>query len=161
MLFRSARVDPLTGLGNRRAFEETLGAELARVRRVPAPLSLALLDLDGLKRINDHYGHLEGDACLRQVATALQMGVRASDRAYRWAGDEFAVLFPHTTAEDAALVCERVRERTAASTYTSQGEPVLVSFGVAELEDGDPLKLVAAADAALMEYKTARPSLPN
>jgi len=160
-LREDARVDPLTGLGNRRAFEETLGAELARVRRVPAPLSLALLDLDGLKRINDHYGHLEGDACLRQVATALQMGVRASDRAYRWAGDEFAVLFPNTTAEDAALVCERVRQRTAASTYTSQGEPVLVSFGVAELEDGDPLKLVAAADAALMDYKTARPSLPN
>src|SRR3954468_18415777 len=106
-----ARVDTLTGLGNRRAFEETLAAEVARVRRDPAPLAVALFDLDGLKRINDRYGHLEGDACLRQVASALQLGVRGSDRAYRWAGDEFAVLFPNTTAAEATAVCERVRQR--------------------------------------------------
>jgi diguanylate cyclase (GGDEF)-like protein len=131
------------------------------VRRNPAPLSVALFDLDGLKGINDRYGHLEGDACLRQVALALQIGVRGSDRAYRWAGDEFAVLFPNTSAEEAAVVCQRVRSRTAASAFTRQGEPMLMSFGVAELEDGDPVRLVADADAALMEFKRARPSLPN
>jgi diguanylate cyclase (GGDEF)-like protein len=114
-----------------------------------------------LKGINDRYGHLEGDACLRQVALALQIGVRGSDRAYRWAGDEFAVLFPNTSAEEAAVVCRRVRSRTAASAFTRQGEPMLMSFGVAELQDGDPLRLVADADAALMEFKRARPSLPN
>jgi diguanylate cyclase (GGDEF)-like protein len=156
-----ARADQLTGLGNRRAFEETLAAELSRVRRTPAPLSVALFDLDGLKEINDRHGHLEGDASLRKVARALQLGVRGSDRAYRWAGDEFAVLFPNTTAAEAAVVAERIRHRTAGSAFTSAGEPVLVSYGVAQLEDGDPETLLAAADVALFEYKTARPPLPN
>ena len=156
-----ARVDALTGLGNRRSFDETLGVVVARVRREPAPLAVALFDLDGLKSINDRYGHLEGDACLRQVALALQLGVRGTDRAYRWAGDEFAVLFPATTANEAAAVCERVRQRTAASAFTSQGEALMVSYGVAELEEGDPLGLVARADDALMEFKRERPALKN
>jgi diguanylate cyclase (GGDEF)-like protein len=160
-LIEDARVDALTGLGNRRSFEEALGAEVARVRRAPAPLAMALFDLDGLKRINDRDGHLEGDAALRKVAMALQMGVRGSDRAYRWAGDEFAVLFPNTTAEDAAAVCERVRRHAAASAYTIQGEPLLVSFGAAELTGGDPLALIAAADAALLAHKLERPALKN
>src|SRR3954470_805061 len=160
-LIENARVDPLTGLGNRRSFEETLGAEVARVRRAPAPLAMALFDLDGLKRINDRDGHLEGDAALRKVATALQMGVRGSDRAYRWAGDEFAVLFPDTTVEEAAAVCQRVRSHAAANAFTSQGEPLLVSFGVADLADGDPLALIAAADDALLAHKLARPALKN
>jgi diguanylate cyclase (GGDEF)-like protein len=154
---RLARIDQLTGLGNRRAFEETLAAELSRVRRTPAPLSIAIFDLDGLKSINDRYGHLEGDRCLRQVATALQLGVRGHDRAYRWAGDEFAVVFPDTTAAEAALVAERIRSRAAASAVTSHGEALVVSYGVAQLEDGDPEELMRAADAALFEYKAARP----
>ena len=161
LLMSDARVDALTGLGNRRSFDETLGVEVARVRRAPAPLAVALFDLDGLKRINDRYGHLEGDACLRQVALALQLGVRGTDRTYRWAGDEFAVLFPNTTAAEAAVVCERVRQRTAASAVTSQGEALMVSYGVAELKDGDPLGLVAAADDALMGFKRERPALKN
>jgi diguanylate cyclase (GGDEF)-like protein len=156
-----ARADQLTGLGNRRAFEETLAAEIARVRRSPAPLSVALIDLDGLKRINDRYGHLEGDACLRQVARALELGVRGSDRAYRWAGDEFAVLFPDTTAAEAAVIAERIRLRAAASAFTSEGEPILISYGVAQLEEGDPDALLQAADIALFQYKAARPPLPN
>jgi diguanylate cyclase (GGDEF)-like protein len=156
-----ARVDVLTGLGNRRSFDETLGIEVARVRRETAPLSVALFDVDGLKSINDRYGHLEGDACLRQVALALQLGVRGTDRTYRWAGDEYAVLFPNTTAAEATEVCERVRQRTAASAFTSQGEPLMVSYGVAELKGGDPLALVAAADDALMEFKRVRPALKN
>jgi len=160
-LIEDARIDPLTALGNRRAFEETLGAEIARVRRVPAPLSMALFDLDGLKRINDRDGHLDGDAALRKIAVALQLGVRGSDRTYRWAGDEFVVLFPNTTAADAVTVCERVRTQAAASAYTSQGEPLLLSYGVAELTGVDPLELIAAADAALLAHKGERPKLPN
>jgi diguanylate cyclase (GGDEF)-like protein len=158
-LIEDARVDLLTGLGNRRAFEETLAAELSRVRRVPAPLAVALFDLDGLKGINDRLGHLEGDAALRKVAGALLMGVRGSDRAYRWAGDEFAVLFPNTTADEAAAVCERLRDRAAASSFTSHGEPLLLSYGVAELVDGDPVTLLTTADTALFNFKAARPEL--
>jgi diguanylate cyclase (GGDEF)-like protein len=87
------------------------------------------------------------------------MGVRGADRAFRWAGDEFAVLFPNTNAAEAGVVCERVRRRTAASALTSQGEPLLVSYGVAELVDGDPTKLVATADTALFNFKSAQPAL--
>jgi diguanylate cyclase (GGDEF)-like protein len=153
-----ARADALTGLGNRRAFEETLASELARVRRSPAPLSVALFDLDGLKRINDRHGHLEGDSCLRQVATALQLAVRGSDRPFRWAGDEFAVLFPNTTAGEAAVICERVCARTVDHGRTCAGDSLCVSYGVAQLDDGDPTALIDAADKALLAYKSARPS---
>jgi diguanylate cyclase (GGDEF)-like protein len=156
-----ARADALTGLGNRRAFDEALALEIARVRRVPAPLSIALIDLDGLKRINDSYGHLEGDAALRKVAIGIALHVRGLDRAYRWAGDEFAVIFPNTTAGEAAAVAERVRRGVASSAYTSNGEPLLVSYGIAQVDEGDPKQLIETADAALMEYKAARPPLPN
>jgi diguanylate cyclase (GGDEF)-like protein len=156
-----ARVDPLTELGNRRAFDESLAVEVARVRRVGAPLSVALIDLDGLKQINDRLGHLEGDAALRKVAIGLTMAVRGADRVYRWAGDEFAVVFPDTTAGEAALVAERARRQIAASANTSLGEPLLISYGVAQLMEGDPVELIDVADAALLAYKSARPPLRN
>jgi diguanylate cyclase (GGDEF)-like protein len=156
-----ARIDTLTGLGNRRGFEESLANELARVRRKHTPLAIALFDLDGLKAINDRLGHLEGDSALRQIARALQLSVRGSDRVYRWAGDEFAVLFPDTRAAEAAVVAERMRTYAASSAHTSQGEPLLVSYGVAQLEDGDPTGLVEAADRALLAYKAARAPLRN
>jgi diguanylate cyclase (GGDEF)-like protein len=156
-----ARIDPLTELGNRRAFDESLAIEVARVRRSAAPLSVALIDLDGLKKINDVLGHLEGDVALRKVAMGLAMAVRGADRVYRWAGDEFAIVFPDTTAGEAALVAERARRTIAASSTTSHGEPLLVSYGVAQLADGDPVDLIDVADEALMAYKSARPPLPN
>jgi diguanylate cyclase (GGDEF)-like protein len=156
-----ARVDQLTGLGNRRAFDEALAYEIARVRRTPMPLSVALIDLDGLKGINDVYGHLEGDAALRKVAVGVALAVRGIDAVFRWAGDEFAVIFPNTTAGEAAVVSERARRAVAGAAHTSNGEPLLVSYGVAQLEDGDPRKLIESADAALLAYKAARPPLPN
>ena len=87
--------------------------------------------------------------------------MRGADRVYRWAGDEFAIVFPDTTAGEAALVAERARRTIAASSNTSQGEPLLVSYGVAQLTDGDPVELIDAADEALMAYKSARPPLRN
>jgi diguanylate cyclase (GGDEF)-like protein len=157
----AAHADALTGLGNRRAFDEALGTELARARRAPAPLSIALFDLDGLKRINDRHGHLEGDSCLRQVATALRLSVRGGDLVFRWAGDEFAALFPNTGAADAKAVAERVRSNVAASAQTSVGEPLIVSYGVAQQFDDDPESLVRAADVALFGNKAARPVPAN
>jgi diguanylate cyclase (GGDEF)-like protein len=156
-----ARVDPLTELGNRRAFDESLAVEVARVRRMGAPLSIALIDLDGLKQINDRLGHLEGDAALRKVAIGLTLAVRGADRVYRWAGDEFAIVFPDTTAGEAALVSERARGQIAAAANTSLGEPLMISYGVAQLMEGDPVELIDVADAALLAYKSARPPLRN
>src|SRR5204862_6949646 len=89
-----ARVDPLTGLGNRRAFEESMATEIARSRRHESPLSLLICDLDQFKKINDAYGHLAGDNCLRQVADALRNELRGADVCFRWGGDEFVVVLP-------------------------------------------------------------------
>ncbi|HEY7632345.1 MAG TPA: GGDEF domain-containing protein, partial [Thermoleophilaceae bacterium] len=87
-----ARADSLTGLGNRRAFDEALIAEIARARRVGAPLSLLLADLNDFKEINDAHGHLAGDDCLRQVAATFRDEVRVHDHCFRWGGDEFAAI---------------------------------------------------------------------
>jgi diguanylate cyclase (GGDEF)-like protein len=86
--------------------------------------------------------------------------VRGADRAYRWAGDEFAVLLPETTAAEAAVVAERVRG-AAASAHTCDGDPLLISYGVSELADGDPERLLRTADVALFQHKAARPPLLN
>ena len=80
-----ARADSLTGLGNRRAFDEALTAEVARVRRAESTVSIALLDIDGFKDLNDRYGHLEGDRCLKELADAIADSIRGGDRAFRWA----------------------------------------------------------------------------
>src|SRR5436190_1627725 len=105
-----AQTDSLTQIGNRRAFDQALSAEIARSRRSGSALSILLVDLDGLKRINDYHGHLEGDRALRQVARALKLAVREADRCFRWAGDEFAAILPDTAAAAAANVRGRVVE---------------------------------------------------
>jgi diguanylate cyclase (GGDEF)-like protein len=153
---RLARADVLTELGNRRAFDEALEAEVARTRRAGSALSIALVDLDGLKRINDAHGHLEGDRALRQVARALKLVVRTADRCFRWAGDEFAVILPDTTAEEAAVVRARLVEQVRSSCHTSFGEPLMISIGVAELGEGDMVSLMATADEDLLAQKAAR-----
>jgi diguanylate cyclase (GGDEF)-like protein len=153
---RLARVDPLTELGNRRAFDEALAAEIARTRRAGSLLSIVLIDLDWLKQINDSYGHLEGDSALRQVARALEVVVRAADRCFRWAGDEFAVILPDTSADEAATVREHLMEQVRSTCRTSQGEPLLICCGVAELGEGDAVSLMAAADEDLLGQKAQR-----
>src|SRR3954454_22308131 len=95
-----ARVDALTGLGNRRAFDESLDGELARSRRAGTPLSLIVADLNGFKEINDRHGHVLGDECLRQAGSALREAVRRPDLCFRWGGDEFSVVL---TDADAAV----------------------------------------------------------
>ncbi len=154
-----ARLDALTGLGNRRAFDETLAAEMARTRRAGSPLSVALVDLDDFKAVNDHYGHIEGDRYLREAATALHDSVRAGDRCYRWGGDEFALLLPDTAREEADGVCSRLGSVVKQTCRTSDGRPLGVSYGVAELSDEmDAPGLVTAADLALRGQKQARAS---
>jgi diguanylate cyclase (GGDEF)-like protein len=151
-----ALVDSLTQLGNRRAFDEALAAEVARSRRSGAPLSVLLVDLDGLKRVNDFYGHLEGDRALRQVGRALAFVVREADRCFRWAGDEFAAILPDTTAEAADNVRRRLVEQVRSSCFTSHGEPLVVSCGVAECGDSGALAVIAAADDDLLAQKAER-----
>ena len=146
--------DTLTGVGNRRAFDEALRAEIARTRRADSPLSLALLDLDGFKAINDRQGHVEGDAYLRRFADAVKGAVRTGDRCFRWGGDELAVLFPDTPLDEAEQVCVRLAAAVRGAHSSAEGAPLGASYGVAELSpDADAEQLVRAADHALMSHK--------
>ena len=156
---RLARVDDLTGLPNRRAFDEALGTEIARARRFGSPLALILGDLDGFKQVNDVQGHPAGDACLRKVGEALQATLRQYDTCFRWGGDEFALILPQTTAADAELVAERVAAAVAACCDTGD-LPLSITCAAAELTDvmGDGDELLATADAGLLERKRARGS---
>jgi diguanylate cyclase (GGDEF)-like protein len=149
-----ARADELTGLGNRRAFDEALEAELARARRADSTVSVALVDIDRFKELNDRYGHLEGDRGLSRVAAAITGAMRAGDRSFRWGGDEFAVILPDTGFEGAELALTRIASGVSGSCTTPEGRPVTVSWGVAEVAAGmGPRELLDQADLTLMVRK--------
>jgi diguanylate cyclase (GGDEF)-like protein len=156
-----ARVDPLTGLGNRRAFEEAMVTEIAQSRRGDQPLSLLVCDLDRFKVINDVYGHLAGDNCLRQVADALRAESRSADVCFRWGGDEFVVVLAGTRDTEAAAVARRLEELVAASCARPDETPLSVTCGHAVLLDWmSGHDLVAAADRALLARKDRAASAP-
>jgi diguanylate cyclase (GGDEF)-like protein len=151
----SARVDALTGLGNRLAFDEALVAEIARSRRGGSKLTVVMLDLDGLKATNDALGHAAGDRRLRDLAGLLREGLRAGDRAFRWGGDEFTVLMPETLPDTARAAVERVARQGGADAGVG------FSFGVSGLGDGDgPQELMARADRDLLACKQRQHTAP-
>jgi two-component system chemotaxis family response regulator WspR len=161
-LARLSRTDALTGIANRRVFDETLDQAHRRLAREKRPLSLVLIDVDYFKRFNDHYGHVSGDRCLHQVAANLApCARRPSDLAARYGGEEFAMLLPDTTREGALGVAESVRTRveSLALTHAARGDGVSivsVSLGVSTIvpEDSNaPTRLIMAADEALYEAK--------
>lgn len=156
---RLARADSLTGLGNRRAFDEALATEVARARRVASTVSVALADLDGFKKLNDRFGHLEGDRCLREVAEAITDATRGGDRAFRWGGDEIVLLFPDTDHGGAREIMARMADQVRSRVDGPEGWEITISWGAAELESGmTPPELLSAADGVLMANKrgTAR-----
>ena len=142
---RSAMTDALTQLGNRRAFDERMRAELSRVARRGGTLSLALIDVDHFKAVNDEYGHQQGDTTLVKLAGVLR-NVRAEDSAYRLGGDEFAIILADSSAEDAMVALERMRE-DARAELRGTTVTIGVSTSPAGLTDGDALH--RQADAAL------------
>jgi diguanylate cyclase (GGDEF)-like protein len=152
---RLARVDELTGLGNRRAFEEAVTVESMRASRERVPLSVGLVDVEQLRRINDQYGHLAGDSSLRDVARAMERALRSSDRCFRWGGDEFVVMMPGTELEAAGRVMERVAGQVSDACRAPDGRPIGLTWGVARLDSGGTAEdLLAAADLALLDRKT-------
>lgn len=139
VLRRHALEDPLTGLGNRRSAER----RLAGLRFGDEPLSLAVVDVDRFKAVNDGASHTQGDVVLRRVADLLREHSRTGDEVFRWAGDEFLVLLPTATEAQAVVVMERLRAAVAAADWSDLRltEPVTVSVGVAtapEVDDAQP-----------------------
>lgn len=155
-----ATQDPLTGLANRRRFDDVLKRETKRAAREATPLSLLLIDLDCFKGFNDHYGHVAGDECLKAVSRQLALSAkRPGDLAARYGGEELALVLPSTPAEGAMQVARqllaRIRELGIAHKASSFG-CVTASIGVASLQSRqEPEELVEAADRALYRAKTA------
>jgi len=149
-----ARIDELTGLFNRRHFDERLKEEITRHTRYDAIFSLLMLDLDSFKVYNDIFGHPAGDDLLRQIAGLIKNSIRGSDQAFRYGGDEFSVLLPNIDAEAAYHVAERVRQEIAARMQASS-TGVTCSIGLASCPtDGvTPADLVSTADTALYYAK--------
>jgi diguanylate cyclase (GGDEF)-like protein/PAS domain S-box-containing protein len=159
-----AMTDGLTGLANRRAFDEALNREWKRTLRKSAAISLVLLDVDHFKLFNDSYGHQVGDDCLRTVAATLRATVRESDVPARYGGEELAVILPDTHSAAAAELAERFRSEVEALGLTHGGNPdgggfVTVSIGVATALSRDggtiamPEGLLLSADLALYKAK--------
>ncbi len=149
-----ARNDELTGLYNRRSLDEMIDSEISRHSRYGGAFSLAILDLDSFKAFNDNYGHLAGDKLLQQVGRIIKGAIRSADQAFRYGGDEFAILLPQTTIEAAMQVTERVREKIALEVESGK-VPVTASIGLAGWPaDGvGHTDIIAAADLTLYRAK--------
>lgn len=152
-----ARIDPLTGLNNRRAFFELVGPMWETGIRKEHAMSLLILDIDGFKSINDSFGHAQGDKVLRHTAKTLLQTARAGDILSRWGGEEFILFMPETELEDAVNVAHRIREKLAAIRFEVNGKPLsfTASFGIAHYtgEIGSLDGLISSADIYLYRAK--------
>jgi diguanylate cyclase (GGDEF)-like protein len=152
-----AHTDPLTGLLNRRGFEVKLPYTLERASRGRRPITLAMLDLDRFKQVNDRYGHAAGDVLLQAVAELLERNLRENDLAVRWGGEEFLILLADSDLRQAVQIFERIRDRIAELRLTDIHERVTASVGLAggrvPSESGDVYRWILQADDALRRAK--------
>ena len=154
-----SRRESLTGCFNRRAFYELFPREVERARRLGQGVALVFLDLDHFKRVNDRHGHETGDRVLQQLAARLLGIIRETDLLFRWGGEEFVILLPHTGTSEASALAERIRAAVAERPFVANdayaGVPMTVSVGVAGEAGGriDPDALLARADAACYRAK--------
>ncbi|HSD29089.1 MAG TPA: GGDEF domain-containing protein, partial [Vicinamibacteria bacterium] len=156
-----SRRESLTGCFNRRAFYELFPREVERARRLGQGVALVFLDLDHFKRVNDRHGHETGDRVLQQLAARLLGIIRETDLLFRWGGEEFVILLPHTVTAEAPVLAERIRAAVAERPFVTHdshpGVSMTVSVGVAG-EMGGPVDadaLLARADAACYRAKEA------
>jgi diguanylate cyclase (GGDEF)-like protein len=151
---QQAQRDSLTGLLNHACFKEHLNRHFQEARRYDRPLSLMMLDLDHFKRINDTQGHPVGDEVLKAVAATVGSNIRDCDYAYRYGGEELALLLPETSEEQATLLAERLR-RQIRGLAVGNGVNVSASFGVAQIESCDACgeDLLMRTDQALYQAK--------
>jgi len=158
---RLSRRESLTGCFNRRAFYELFPREVERARRLGQGVAVVFLDIDHFKNINDRHGHEAGDRVLQQLAARLRGIIRETDLLFRWGGEEFVILLPHTGVDEAAALGERIRaavaDRPFAAGDSHHTVAVTVSVGVAGTGEGpaNPDALLARADAACYRAKEA------
>ncbi|MBC7683999.1 MAG: diguanylate cyclase [Bdellovibrionales bacterium] len=153
--------DGLTGVANRRAFDETLAAEWRRCSRAQVPIALIMVDIDHFKHFNDAFGHQAGDACLQKAGAAMRRAaMRAQDLVARYGGEEFAILLPHEDLAGAQAVARKVLDEIGAMriahAHSLAGPWVTVSMGVASVTPNDKLEsrmLIKRADALLYQAK--------
>ncbi len=152
-------VDGLTGINNRAYFDEQFGTEWQRSMRIGSPIGLLMLDIDHFKQFNDNHGHLGGDACLKLVANTIQDAIRRpADKCYRYGGEEFVAVLPHTDLPGSAFIADRICKAVAALEFVFEGKtiPVTISIGVCSMvppRGSDYNALISAADQALYEAK--------
>ncbi|MDB6096650.1 MAG: domain S-box/diguanylate cyclase domain protein [Francisellaceae bacterium] len=150
--------DPLTSLSNRRYLEETLVKDISVAKRMHSPLSLLMIDIDHFKRFNDEFGHEVGDIVLKEVAKLFQKNIRNSDNVYRLGGEEFLIVLPDATQEEAFEKAENIRVQISEQVITYQDitiPPVTISIGISTypIHADTQEALLATADKALLMAK--------
>jgi len=151
-----ARLDPLTGFCNRRAMVEIVAREIAQARRTGKPFSIAILDVDHFKKVNDDHGHAAGDKALMHLAVVAKSGIRETDVICRYGGEEFVVMLPGANADGARFVIDRLRTKMENTPLVLEKATVTIRFsaGITELQSDEPLEaLLERADRALYEAK--------
>lgn len=155
---RQATIDGLTGLVNHKTFYEILEKELWRSRRYGGQISLIMLDIDNLKKINDTYGHRAGDKVIKEISRRIRQCIRQIDTAARYGGDEFAIILPNTPLSDAIVAAERMVDNVAHSPTTWKKEQILlsISVGLGQYDaDTNPEDITSRSDEALYTAKLA------
>lgn len=149
-----ARLDALTGLHNRRAFDEALADEVKLARRLGIPLSVAMVDVVNFKEINDRWSPAEGDRCLCEVAKALDSSLRDPDQVFRWGGDEFALILTGTAAEATGPLRDRLDVIVSSTCSRPDHQPLQIRFAVAQLQDEEEaVELVEMVGLAMTAAK--------
>ncbi len=154
------RIDPLTNLFNRHALESDLRKELAKIKRYNYPLSLIMCDIDHFKEINDTYGHQVGDKILKKLSELWKQEIRETDSIYRYGGEEFLIIAPHTTKKEAINLAERLRNKVKKYKFVIKPPEffvkLTVSFGVTDVKPGEELEeVLKRVDQALYSAKNS------